>query len=159
MSCKGAGPYVSSWAGLPSLLSCQYCLWGRGQRGNSAIRLLALVHFPMNPHMRLGVSPTVATTAIVHSLLWVSVSHSASPTRMVRCLTAGSLRPPALVVCLFCLTLSLIPWLSESRAVWFGGTSGCLLILGWLVSSFWLCEEAKGFYLCLHLGWSLNMYF
>ena len=27
-----------------------------------------------------------------------------------------------------------------------------LLILDWLLSSFWLCEEAKGFYLPLHLG-------
>ena len=33
----------------------------------------------------------------------------------------------------------------------FSGTSGSLLILDWLLSSFWLCEEVKGFYLCLHL--------
>ena len=50
-------------------------------------------------------------------------------------------------VWLFCLTVSLIPWLLEFHAVWFSGTSGCLLILDWLLSSFWLCEEVKGFYL------------
>ena len=30
----------------------------------------------------------------------------------------------------------------------------CLLISDWLLSSFWLCEEAKGLYLHLHLDWN-----
>ena len=58
----------------------------------------------------------------------------------------------ALLVWLFCLTVSLILWLLECHAVWFSGTSGCLLILDWWLSSFWLCIEVKGFYLRLHLG-------
>ena len=37
----------------------------------------------------------------------------------------------------------------------FSGASDCLLILDWLLYSFWLFEEVKGFYLCLHLGWNL----
>ena len=37
----------------------------------------------------------------------------------------------------------------------FSGTFGCLSILDWLLSSFRLYEEAKGFCLCLHLGWNL----
>ena len=62
-------------------------------------------------------------------------------------LAAGSVSPPFLPVWLFWLTVSLIPWLSEFHAVWFSGTSGFLLILDWLLSSFWSCEEAEGFYL------------
>ena len=42
----------------------------------------------------------------------------------------------------------------EFRADWFSGASGFLLISDWLLFSFWLCEEAKGFYLHLHLGWN-----
>ena len=52
----------------------------------------------------------------------------------------------------FCLTVSLILWLLEFHAIWFSGTSSCLLILDWLLSSIWLDEEEKGFYLYLHLG-------
>ena len=107
------------------------CLWVRGQIGNNT----APAHFPMNPHMRLGVSPTTATS-VVHSQLWVSVSHSASPVHSVCRLTEGSPCPPILPVCLVWLTVSLIPWLSEFHAVWFSGTAGCLLILDWLLSSF-----------------------
>ena len=54
------------------------------------------------------------------------------------------------------LTVSLIPLLSEFHAGWFCGTSGCLLILDWLLSSFWLCEEVKGFHLWSHLGRNLR---
>ena len=50
------------------------------------------------------------------------------------------------------VNVSLIPWLLEFHAVWFSVTSGCLLFLDWLLSSFWLCKEAKGFYLHLLLG-------
>ena len=57
-----------------------------------------------------------------------------------------------LPVCFLCLMVSLIPWLSEFHAVWFSGTSGCLLILDCLLSSFWFFKEAKGSYLHLHLG-------
>ena len=115
----------------------------------------------MNYRVRLGVSPTRAT-AVVHSQLWVSVSPSASPSYMVCCLAAVFLSWPhphsPLSLCRFLpiwllwLTLSLIPWLLEFHAVWSSGTSSCLLILDWLLSSFWLCDKAKGFYLCLHLG-------
>ena len=105
--------------------------------------------------MRLGVSPTLVTT-IVHSQLWVSVSPLASPTHLVPCFTTVFLSWPALSanlpIWLFWLIFSLIPWLLEFHAAWFSGTSGCLLILHWLLSSFRLCEEVKGLYLRLHLG-------
>ena len=130
-------------------------MWGRGQRGNNAVPLI--ISSPLSNQLsrvRLGVSPTTATPTVVHSQLGVSVFHSASSTPMVRRLASGSLHPPVLPVWLFWLTVSFIFWLSEFHAVWFSGTSGCLLILDWLLSSFWLCKEAKGFYLCLHLGWN-----
>ena len=65
--------------------------------------------------------------------------------------------PRVLTVWLVWMTISLIPWFFH--AVWFSGTSGCLLILDWLLSSFWLCEEMKGFYLCFHLGWNSKIFF
>ena len=42
----------------------------------------------------------------------------------------------ALLVWLFCLIFSLIPWLSEIREGWFSGAFGCLLILDWLLLPF-----------------------
>ena len=48
------------------------------------------------------------------------------------------------------------PWLSDFHAVWFSGSSGCFLFLN-LLLSFWLCEEVKRFYLCLHLGWPSSL--
>ena len=104
---------------------------------------------------------------IIHSQLWVSplkgkplsqpLPHSLLPPINQPCLHGllpclGLSPYAALPVWLFCLTVSLIPWLSEFHAVWFSGTSGCLLILDWWLSSFWLWEEMKGFYLCLCLG-------
>ena len=51
---------------------------------------------------------------------------------------------------------SLTSWLSEFLVVWFSGSSGCFLFLNWLLSFFWLCEEAKHFYLCFHLDWNCS---
>ena len=52
------------------------------------------------------------------------------------------------------MNVSLTPWLSEFHAVWFSGSSACLLCLNGLLSFFWLCKEAKHFYLRLHLCWN-----
>ena len=52
---------------------------------------------------------------------------------------------------------SLTPWLSDFYTVWFSGSSGCFLFLNLLLSFFWLCEEVKSMYLCLHLGWKLYL--
>ena len=115
-----------------------------------------------------GLSCETVATTIVDSHLWVSVSPSVSPTCAAHSLPAANPTPmvpslplvllsqpmwsATLPLWLFWLILSLIPWLSRFHAVWFSGASGCLLILDWLLSSFWLYEEAKGFYLHLHLG-------
>ena len=66
--------------------------------------------------------------------------------------------PTTLQVWLFWLTVSLIPWLSEFHAVWFSGTSGCLLFFN-LLLSFWLYEQVKDFYLCLHVGQNSSLNF
>ena len=47
-----------------------------------------------------------------------------------------------------CLT----PWLLDFHTVQFSGSSGYFLFLNLLLSFFWLYEEAKCIYQCLHLG-------
>ena len=47
----------------------------------------------------------------------------------------------ALPVWLFCLTVSLIPWLLEFCEVLLSVDFGCLLILDWLLPSFWLWRK------------------
>ena len=47
---------------------------------------------------------------------------------------------------------SLTPWLLDFHAVQFSGSFDYFLFLNLLLSFFWLCEEAKYIYLCLHLG-------
>ena len=133
------------------------CLWGRGQRGNNAAGLL--VPSPQENGLSCetgSFSHYSNHHSPVHSQLWGSVSPSASPAHLVHCsrwfFWAGLASAVCWLTGLVVLTFSLIPWLSEFHAVWFFGASGCLLILDWLLSYFWLCEEAKGFYICLHLG-------
>ena len=117
-------------------------------------------HFPMNSPMRLGVLPAVTTPTVFYSKFWVFSFLFSQPhfTHVVHCLAEHPLylavhlpSPPLLPVW---VNVSLTPRLSEFHAVWFSGTSGWLLFLNWLLSFFWLCEEGKHFYLCLHLVWN-----
>ena len=152
-------------ANLLAVLQCS--LWGKGQGGNSLACLLicsSLFNGLLDFRVRLGASPNTTTT-VTHSHLWVPLSQSlphspqrsaASPTSKVchvaMVFLSWSTWSAALLVWLFWLIFSLILWLSEFHAVWFSGTFGCLLILDWLLSSFWLFEEVKGLYLHPHLG-------
>ena len=43
--------------------------------------------------------------------------------------------------------------MSVFHTVQFSVSSGCCLFLNFLLSFFWLCEEAQCIYLCFHLGW------
>ena len=61
----------------------------------------------------------------------------------------GCLSPPLLPVW---MNVSLTPWLSDFHEVWISGSCGCFLVLNLLLSFFWLCEQVKHFYLCLHRG-------
>ena len=72
------------------------------------------------------------------SLPWLTVS--SPPTSLNECFFFNSL--------VVGLPHSLI------GTIWirFSGSSGCFLFLNLLLSFFWLCEEAKCIYLCLHLG-------
>ena len=54
---------------------------------------------------------------------------------------------------------SLTPWLSNFHTVWFSGSSVLFLFLSLVLSFFWLCEEAKCIYLCLHLGLKSTYWF
>ena len=75
------------------------------------------------------------------------------------CLPAAtSLRVLSAQLCIFAPPTGLdecfffTPWLSDFHTVQISGSSGYFLFLNLLLSFFWLCEEAKCIYLCLHLG-------
>ena len=51
---------------------------------------------------------------------------------------------------------SLTVWLSDFHTVQFSGSSGCSLFLNWLLSFFWLCEEAQCIYYASILAGSLQ---
>ena len=138
-------------AGPPSLLCCSAACGDGEKRGNNAACLLCscppfqwtlVWNWQFLPPWQSG-SPQ---SALSLSFLF-SEPHPRGPPPCLRFSLSA-----ALPVWLFWLTVSLIPWLSEFHAVWFSSTSGCLLILDWLLSIFWLCKEMKDFYLRLHLG-------
>ena len=103
-------------------LSCMVCL---------APHLFLLVY----PHAKVGPRST-------------SLHLAARP------LHPGFPSPPLLPVWMY--VSSLTPWLLDFYRVWFfwlfPGSSGYFLHLNLLLSFFWLCDEAKCIYLCLHLG-------
>ena len=119
------------------------CLWERDQRGNNAAHLLGSTALSKEPWCETGSFSHHGNHCSPQSVL--SLSFAFSQRHLLQVLIH-------LVVLVD--FFSLIFWLSEFQAVWFSGTSGCLLILDWLLSSFWLCKEAKGFYLHVHLGWN-----
>ena len=77
--------------------------------------------------------------------MWDRPVHQPPPHR------PGCPSPPLLPV--WMSVSSFTPWLRDFPTVRFPGSSGCVLFLNWLLSFFWLCEEAKRFiYLHLHFG-------
>ena len=143
----------------------QHCLWGRGQRGNSAAFLL--VSSPLSnklscetgsfshrgnhssPQSTLNLSFTFSQPCSCGPLPCSGFSEPALPTWPC---------PRFLLVWCFCMIFffnSLVVRVPCSSILW------CfwLLIDFRVVFSFWLCEEAKGFYLCLHLGQNSNLYY
>ena len=135
---------------------------------------------PMNSPVRLGVSPTAATTPtdFYSQRFWGFISLCWNPglrslsrfpvfppgSSACQCRTACSashhfaasplcpscLSPPLLPV--WVNVSSLTPRLLDFHTVRFSGSSGCFLFLNVLLSFFWLYEEAKYIYLCLQLG-------
>ena len=53
------------------------------------------------------------------------------------------------------MNVSLTLQFLDFHTVWFYGSSSCFLFLN-LSYFFWLCEEARCIYTCLHLGWKSN---
>ena len=132
----------------------------------------------MNSPGRLGVSPTTATPIVFHNRRfwgflfqsWNPGLHGLSGSPVVppglsahKCGTAWSSSchlaacllhpncqsPPLLPV--WMNVSSSIPWFLDFHIVWFSGSYGYFLFLPLLLSSFWLCEEAKCIYLYLHI--------
>ena len=87
---------------------------------------------------------------------------TASPTQsssryLAMCpLHTGCPSPPLLQV--WINLSSVIPWLSDFHTVQFSGSSAYYLLLNLLWSFFWLYEEAKYIYLCLHPGQKLRLF-
>ena len=88
------------------------------------------------------------------SALECGAAQSAS-SQLLPCLEAsppGCLSPPLLPV--WMKVSSLTPLLLDFHTIQFSVNSGCFLFLNLLLSFFWLYEEAKCFYLHLHVGWN-----
>ena len=106
-----------------------------------------LSHSPQPPRIPLKSAPPEQPTEL-------SSQPCPQGPRVAKVFLSQPARSAALLVWLFWLIFSLIPLLSEFHAVCFSGSSVYLLTSDWLLSSFWFFKEAKGFYLCLHLGWN-----
>ena len=113
-------------------------------------------HFPhWNPGLHTLSHSLVVTSslsALEYGTTWFASCHLA---RLVCHLASSPLCPgcPTLPLLLVWMNVSfLTPWLSDFHTVRFSDRSGCFLFLNLLLSFFWLCEEAKCVYLCLHLG-------
>ena len=94
------------------------------------------------PHSNVGLPGPPATASPTQS----------SSRYLAMCpLHTGCPSPPLLQV--WINLSSVIPWLWDFHTVRFSGHSGYFLFLNLLLSFFWLCEEAKCIYQCLHLCW------
>ena len=149
-----------------------HCLWGRGQRGNSAAHLLVSsplfswlscktgsISHRSNPSL----SPQSAVSlsfplsqSLLSSSAELAVSPAPQPPPRGFPKSAHVVRLTSLVVLVDFFFNSLVV---RVPCIWFSGAFGCLLILDWLLSSFWLCEEVKSFYLHLHFGWNSQYQF
>ena len=63
----GGGALGIHQGGATLLASLDAVCGGWAREGTMQLACLALAHFPMNPPVRLGVSPLLATPAVVHS--------------------------------------------------------------------------------------------
>ena len=167
---------------FPTSRLCPFRCWFPG--GWACICSMMLWAPPMDSPVRLGVSPTAATpTGFYIQRFWGFISpcwnpglQGLSPLQLfLPVYLHANVGPPGLpatalplvlsVPCCPFLTLlpvwmnvsSLTPWLSDFHVVWFSVSSSCFFFLNWLLSFFWLCEEAKHIYLHLHLGWNLRI--
>ena len=144
---------------LTLLLWC--CQWGRGQRGNNVFHSLhSKPYLTTSSPVRLAVSPAFETPGSLDVGLYIQgfwvFSFLVSQPQPCQGLLPyhGSSPPicPSPFLLPFWMNVSLTPSLSKFHAVRLSGSSGCLLFLNWLLSFFWLYEEAKLFHQCLHLG-------
>ena len=127
---------------------CHSACGGGAREGTVPLTCLSLAHFPMNSRVRLGVSPTLATT-VVHCQLSLSFAFSQpcphSPLPLV-------LTGLVVLVDFFFNSLVVgVPWSLIFWRFWFIDFR-LVVILPLVV------REAKGFYLHLHLGWNSHLH-
>ena len=101
--------------------------------GLSCPQLFLLVYLHANV-----VLPALPPSPLPAPVLWLPPCRESSPPQLPISTPLTSLN-----------VSSLTSWLLDFLTVGFSGSSGYLLLLN-LLSSFWLCEEVKCIYLCLH---------
>ena len=101
------------------ILGCEVCLTPQ-------------LFLPVYPHMNVGTPSLPAPTSPALSSSYCFAIHPLCP---------GWPCLPLLTA--WMNVSSLTSWLSDFHTVQFSGSSDCFLFLNWLLSFFWLCEEAK----------------
>ena len=97
------------------------------------------------------------SSRFIHKQMWDRLLHQpiCNPPQSSSCLLAMSLSarlPISTLQLVWMIVSSLTPLWSDFYTVRFSCSSGYFLSLNLLLSFFWLCNEAKFIYLCLHLG-------
>ena len=114
-----------------------------------------LSHSPAVPSSLSACKCGTASHCLTCPVLQLPLCHTSSPrVQYFGYQHPGCSSPPLLPV--WMNVSSLTPWLSDFYTVQFSGSIGCFLFLNLLLSFFWLCDEAKCIYLCLHLDWQSN---
>ena len=128
--------------GLSNQLSCEagsfFCCLN-SHRFFYSQRFWGFISPRWNPELSgLSCSPDVPSSLSAHKC---GTARSTSRHLTVSPLCPGCWSPPLLPI--WMNVSSLIPWLSDFHVVQFSGCAGCFLFLNLLLSSFWLCKEAK----------------
>ena len=125
------------------------------------------LYFPaLEPCVVRSVSLPSCSSQFFHTQMWNCLLHQLPPHLVPQPLPcppwSSSCRLARSPLCPSCLcppllqvrmnVSSLTSWLLDFHTVQFSGRYGYFFILNLLLSFFWLCEEAKRIYLCLHLG-------
>ena len=149
-----------------------HCLWGRHQRGNSAAHLLvpsALLDGLLcetgsfshcsNCHINSESQFPLKSAPPSKPLQPLTRLQPALPPRSPdsqQFFSASQWHLTGLVVLIDFFFNSLVVRVPCSLIFW---CFWLFIDFRLVVILFWLCEEAKGFYLCLHLGWKSNFLF
>ena len=132
--------------GLSSELSCEAGSFSHFRTPHRLQQEVLRLSFPMpEPWVAPFVWLSCCSSWFIHMQMW----HH----QMLPC-PAPSLPwlPTLSLLTVWMNVSSLSPWSWDFHTVQFSVNSGWFLFLNFLLSFFWLCEEASCIYRCLHLG-------